>query len=296
MFIDELDRQPQFLPDHFLMLLESSVTDSGLGDRIPEHLNRLVTRDHVQAGPHGIFLDRVGVQRTSNTPNPRHDSFKPPVLSFEYDEQLPTLRRLIELSEKSQWSRHEIDWERPLGRRSGDYEDILEWHGIFRYDYIQALTPRKREALARSLVAFEFSQILHGEQDALMLAGQLTGAADDLDARLFAANQARDEARHVMAVRDLVQRIGPIFPCEENSPHQPRIFTRVQRVAEASLRAPALFGSPRPPFVSANTFVCSRPGFSASHEAHRARRSESRRFWYSVYAGDIGFDGRGRPS
>ena len=46
-----------------------------------------------------------------------------------------------------------------------------------------------------------------------MLAGQLTNCLADLDARLFAATQVRDEARHVEAGREIVGRLGPIYPC-----------------------------------------------------------------------------------
>jgi hypothetical protein len=137
------------------------------------------------------------------------------LLCFEYDLSIPALKRLISLSNKSQWNAEDIDWNRPLSRRGGEYEQVLEWHGIYRYDYVRSLPPHKSEELARQFVAFEFSQILHGEQAALMLAGQLTSSVSDLDARIFAANQAKDEARHVVANRDLVQRIGPIYPCGE---------------------------------------------------------------------------------
>ena len=137
------------------------------------------------------------------------------MLCFDYDLSIPSLKRLITLSNRSQWNAEDIDWKRPLSLKGGEYEGVLEWHGILRYDYVMSLSPRKTEELARQFVAVEFSQILHGEQAALMLAGQLTSSVSDLDARIFAANQARDEARHVTAVRDLVQRIGPIYPCGE---------------------------------------------------------------------------------
>jgi hypothetical protein len=137
------------------------------------------------------------------------------MLCFDYDLSIPSLTRLITLSNRSQWNAEDIDWKRPLSLRGGEYEAVLEWHGILRYDYVMSLPPRKTEELARQFVAVEFSQILHGEQAALMLAGQLTSSVTDLDARIFAANQAKDEARHVTAVRDLVQRIGPIYPCGE---------------------------------------------------------------------------------
>jgi para-aminobenzoate N-oxygenase AurF len=135
------------------------------------------------------------------------------VLCFDYDHEIPTLKRLIALSNRTQWSAEDIDWSKKLSKRGGEYEPILEWHGLLRNEYVQSLSPVKREELARQFVAFEFSQILHGEQAALMLAGQLTSSVKDLDARIFAANQARDEARHVQAVRELVFRIGPIYPC-----------------------------------------------------------------------------------
>ncbi len=135
------------------------------------------------------------------------------MLTFEYDEALPPLQRLVRLSNRSQWTVEAIDWARPLPDRPGPYERVLEWHGIWRSDYIRRLPRAKQEALARQMVAMEFSQVLHGEQAAMMLAGQLTSSVDDLDARVFAAHQAQDEARHVMAIRSLVQRIGPIYPC-----------------------------------------------------------------------------------
>ncbi len=139
--------------------------------------------------------------------------YSDPVLTFEYDERLPPLRRLIRLSNRAQWTVEAIDWDQVLPDRPGPYERVLEWHGIWRSDYIRRLPRAKQEALARQMVAMEFSQILHGEQAAMMLAGQLTGSVDDLDARIFAAHQAQDEARHVVAIRGLVERIGPIYPC-----------------------------------------------------------------------------------
>ncbi|MCK6550628.1 ferritin-like domain-containing protein [Myxococcota bacterium] len=134
------------------------------------------------------------------------------MLNFDYDHELPSLKRLITLSNRAQWNAEDIDWAKPLSKRGGDYEPVLEWHGLMRNEYVMALSPQKREALARQIVACEFSQILHGEQAAMMLAGQLTTSVHDLDARIFAASQARDEARHVVAVRGIVDRLGPIYP------------------------------------------------------------------------------------
>ncbi|MEQ8276811.1 MAG: ferritin-like domain-containing protein [Deltaproteobacteria bacterium] len=132
-------------------------------------------------------------------------------LCFDYEQEVPTLKRLIALSAKTQWDVGDIDWTQRVGVTA--YERILDWHGASRSDYVRRLPKRTQEQLARQFVAFDMSQVLHGEQAAMMLAGRLTGAVDDLDARIFAATQAKDEARHVMALREVVGRLGPIFEC-----------------------------------------------------------------------------------
>lgn len=150
------------------------------------------------------------------------------MLLLDYSQELPSIRRLISLSNRAQWNPEDIDWSPPPDK-GGLYERILEWHGIRRHDYIQRLPPKKAEALARQMVAFDFSQILHGEQAALMLAGQLTTNVEDLDARIFAANQARDEARHVQAVREIVGRLGPVYECG------PLLYDNIQMLLECDL-------------------------------------------------------------
>src|SRR5205807_139241 len=57
------------------------------------------------------------------------------------------------------------------------------------------------EATCREAAFDEFahtlSQLLHGEQAALQLCGQLTNACPTMDAKFYAASQVIDEARHV---------------------------------------------------------------------------------------------------
>lgn len=134
-------------------------------------------------------------------------------LCFDYDSEVPSLQAIMARSKRTQWTLEDVKWNKRL--RKSDYTRILEWQGVMRSEYVQGLTDKQLETLARQLVAFDFSQILHGEQGAMMLAGQLTNCLDDLDARLFAAGQVRDEARHVEVVRKLIHRIGPIYPCGE---------------------------------------------------------------------------------
>jgi hypothetical protein len=187
-------------------------------------------------------------------------------LALDYGQQIPSLQRLITVSKRTQWATEDIDWERELSK--GDYVRILEWQGALRSDYVRRLSAEKKEALARQFVAFDFSQVLHGEQGAMMLAGQLTNSAEDLDAKLFASIQVRDEARHVEAVRGLVRADLSDGPDPED---HPRPAHRVPAVAEASARFAALPRGPGPALVSAAPLVCERSGLQGRHRQHRAR-------------------------
>jgi len=68
-------------------------------------------------------------------------------------------------------------------------------------------------ALANEVTRFSLSQILHGEQGALSLSASLCHVLYDPGAQEYAANQAREEARHVTAFsRYVEQRWGRPLP------------------------------------------------------------------------------------
>lgn len=131
-------------------------------------------------------------------------------LCYDYEHEIGTLRRILEVSQRTQWNVTDFDWGR--GTPDTAYGRVLDWQGLYRSDYIKALTGTEKDRLAKQILAYDFSQILHGEQVALMLSGQLINQVEDLDARLCAATQAKDEARHVEATKKLVSRLGPIYP------------------------------------------------------------------------------------
>jgi hypothetical protein len=68
-------------------------------------------------------------------------------------------------------------------------------------------------ALANQVTRFSLSQILHGEQGALSLSASLCHVLYDPGAQEYAANQAREEARHVTAFSQYVgKRWGTPLP------------------------------------------------------------------------------------
>jgi hypothetical protein len=67
------------------------------------------------------------------------------------------------------------------------------------------LTPSQQIALANQSTRFSLSSILHGEHGALSLSVSLCQIMKDPGAQEYAANQAREEARHVTAFSRYVQ-------------------------------------------------------------------------------------------
>ncbi|MCW5746361.1 MAG: ferritin-like domain-containing protein, partial [Alphaproteobacteria bacterium] len=70
--------------------------------------------------------------------------------------------------------------------------------------------------LANNITRFRMSGILHGEQGALSLSASLCDILLDPGAQEYAANQAREEARHVAGFGRYIQaRWGKPYPCSD---------------------------------------------------------------------------------
>ena len=75
------------------------------------------------------------------------------------------------------------------------------------------------EATCREAALDEFahliSQLLHGEQAAMQLCGQLTNACPTMDAKFYAGSQVIDEVRHVEVLSKFLQRkMGTLYPID----------------------------------------------------------------------------------
>ena len=78
---------------------------------------------------------------------------------------------------------------------------------IFWDDYApyQKLSDERKVEFLNHRMAWSQSQFLHGEQGALLVASQLTSCAPTYNAKLYAASQTFDEARHVEAFNKYIQ-------------------------------------------------------------------------------------------
>src|SRR5674476_753037 len=66
------------------------------------------------------------------------------------------------------------------------------------------------------MVAWQFSQFLHGEQGALICTAKIVQTVPDIDSKYYAATQVMDEARHVETYSRYLDKIETAYPINPN--------------------------------------------------------------------------------
>jgi len=130
--------------------------------------------------------------------------------NWDYTVQDNRIKRLYELGKDLNWNAEkDIDWNRPLPER-GDTPPPIFWDD---YEPYQKLSTEEKFRFMSHRGAWSLSQFLHGEQGALLVASQLVSCAPTFNAKLYAASQTFDEARHVEAFNKYIQsRVGIMYP------------------------------------------------------------------------------------
>jgi len=121
--------------------------------------------------------------------------------NWDYRMQDNRIKRLYELGKELNWNvEMDIDWNRP-------YAELKEPFPIFwdNYPPYQKMSDKKKVEFLKHRQAWSMSQFLHGEQGAVLVASQLTSCAPSFNAKLYAASQTFDEARHVEAFNKYIQ-------------------------------------------------------------------------------------------
>jgi hypothetical protein len=130
---------------------------------------------------------------------------------FDYAIDVEKLRNLYSKAKQAQWdAERDLDWSTEI-----DPSKPLVDQSRFAFDrlpILQKLSKRDREAFTAHSTAQLLSQFLHGEQGALMTAAALTHAVPDYEAKLYAATQTMDEARHVEAYERYVSKLALVYP------------------------------------------------------------------------------------
>ena len=133
--------------------------------------------------------------------------------AWVYGTQRPELRNLYEKSKDLNWNaRTDLAWETNVDPESEIVNDAF--NPLFGTDIWRKLDPKTElPKLRRHLASYMLSNFLHGEQGALLATSQIVAQAPTTDAKLYAAAQVFDEARHVEAYhRYLSEKIELVYP------------------------------------------------------------------------------------
>ncbi len=111
-----------------------------------------------------------------------------------------------------QWDAAEaLDWSQPIVPGAPVH---VEAFPLLSLPLFTRLSETTREQLTAGFMEAALSQFLHGEQGALMVASKLVTLCPDYEAKLYAATQTMDEARHVEVFARYVARCGTIQPID----------------------------------------------------------------------------------
>lgn len=122
------------------------------------------------------------------------------------------LENLYSKAKRHQWNAElDVDWN-----AYDPTVDVLDRSRDFlgRLRCVRELPEDVQQRLFREAAVFTISQILHGEQAALMICGQLVHMVPDLDGKFAAAVQVMDEARHVEVFARYLDKVGHRYPID----------------------------------------------------------------------------------
>ncbi|HUI25020.1 MAG TPA: ferritin-like domain-containing protein [Candidatus Kryptonia bacterium] len=116
--------------------------------------------------------------------------------SWNYGNVKAGLHDLYEKAKREQWNgTQQLHWDiqvDPEGEIIPQSYNPLEDYGPYKQ-----LDDKGVRRFRHAQISWQLSQFMHGEQGALIVASQLTGAVPWMDAKYYAATQTMDEARHV---------------------------------------------------------------------------------------------------
>src|SRR5215469_7918065 len=113
----------------------------------------------------------------------------------DYTVQAPDMRRLYENAKRDQWNvSKDIDWSQPVELEKGIFADgLVDGYGSEIWDKLDA---NKQRELNLEFSCWRLSQLLHGEEGAMLACSQLVDMVPTNDAKFFQSTQVVDEARH----------------------------------------------------------------------------------------------------
>jgi hypothetical protein len=134
------------------------------------------------------------------------------LFNWDMTPERESMLTLYQKGKERQWNAAtRIDWSQDLDPDNPQQlpHEALPIHGA---PFLEKMSAKERGEVFRHYQAWSVSQFLHGEQGALVCAAKVVTQVPDADARLYAATQVVDEARHVEAYTRLLEKFGVAYP------------------------------------------------------------------------------------
>ncbi|HVN90824.1 MAG TPA: ferritin-like domain-containing protein [Candidatus Binataceae bacterium] len=135
----------------------------------------------------------------------------------DYDVHASDMRRLYENAKRDQWNAsRDIDWNQPVNLEGGIFADgMIDGYGS---TFWNKLDTKQQRDLNVEFSCWRLSQLLHGEEGAMLACSQLVDMVPTNDAKFFQSTQVVDEARHTeVLARYLKEKCGGrIYPMSSN--------------------------------------------------------------------------------
>jgi len=134
------------------------------------------------------------------------------IYNWNYEPEIDQIRSLYANALERQWvAMRDLDWDREIDRAAFTRTFSLGGLPITETKFWTTLGEETRWEVARRSAAFMLSNFLHGEQGALMVAGQLVSAVPHMDGKFYASTQTLDEARHVEVFAAYVRKLDEVY-------------------------------------------------------------------------------------
>lgn len=122
------------------------------------------------------------------------------------------MRNLYEKAKRDQWNAStDIRWDKDFDPEKGILpEGLIDIYGT---KYWERLNRKEQLELNRHFSAWRISQLMYGEQFAMLVCSQLVNILPTLDSKFFMATQVVDEARHAEVLsRYVLEKLGVAYP------------------------------------------------------------------------------------
>ena len=151
------------------------------------------------------------VTSKSSQPADYYDTAMQIAWKFSYDVSDEKLEDLYRRAKQNQWdSDEQLDWSVEVDPSRPMVNE--EQSTYCRMPFFQKLSKSQQATFNAHSTAQLLSQFLHGEQGALMTAAAVSHSVPDAAAKLYAATQTMDEARHVEVYAKYIDKVAIVYP------------------------------------------------------------------------------------